>query len=270
MPNDEQPQRTDEARGTQLLNAVERILSDDADLIALVQRHMDRLPPKPGEAEGDWRRRVAKALVSEFSNRSALSGGAAALPALVPGIGSVIAVVGGALADMALTLKFECELSLCLSQLYGFDISKPRERELAFLLASVSTFDVKSHGNVLVDLAQAQGTAVWNYTPRQVSKLLATVLGRLALLAVSKSFVRAVPLVGIVVGASANKVLTSRVGDRCTEQLDARRNERDAVKDAGPKVQAKVKSKVKAKVSKPASRPKPSTRRASSGSRGRA
>lgn len=176
----------DEARGRQLLNAVERILARDEDLVALVQKHANRTRAKPGESKADWRRRVAKALVSDFSSRSALSGGAAALPALVPGIGSLIAVVGGAMADMALTL---------------------------------------------------------NYTPRQVSKVLATVLGRLALLAVSKSFVRVLPVVGVVVGASANKVLTTKVGTRCTEQLDARRKEREAAAEVGPKVRADVGAK---------------------------
>ncbi len=247
---------TEAAHARKLQSAVERLLSNDDALLALTEKHVHEVSAKPGESERDWRARVAQRLISDFSNRSALSGGAAALPALVPGIGTVVALVGGSLADMALTLKFEVELALCLSQLHGFDIRQPRERQLAFLLASVSTFDAKSHGNLFVDLAKAQGTALWNYTPRQVSKVLTTVVGKLALLALSKSLVRMLPVVGVVVGASANKVLTARVGKQCAKTLAERREEREHVEAAGPRVKAKVKGAEKAKAARGRTRAK--------------
>jgi hypothetical protein len=45
----------------------------------------------------------------------------------------------------------------------------------------------------------------------------------IALLSVSKGFLRALPLVGIAVGSSMNKVLTQRVGERCMHELRKRR-----------------------------------------------
>lgn len=63
----------------------------------------------------------------------------AAAPALIPGAGTLMAALGGALADMGFLLKYEVEMALVLSHLYGFDIRRDEERQLAFLRASVGT-----------------------------------------------------------------------------------------------------------------------------------
>ncbi|WP_375770853.1 EcsC family protein [Archangium gephyra] len=205
----------DQSQGRKLLTAVERILSDTDSLIALAEQQVLR-------AGGD-KREAAEEVVRSFSNRAAVAGGLAAAPALIPGAGTLVAALGGALADMGFLLKYEVEMALVLSYLHGFDIRKDEERQLAFLLASVSTYDAKSGENVLVDVAKAEGVAIWKYAPREVSKHLVSVMTKIALLQLSKGLVRALPLVGIAVGSSMNKVLTKRVGERCIRDLQKRR-----------------------------------------------
>jgi hypothetical protein len=233
-------------QGQKLLTAVERILDDSENLIALGDRYLASAKAKGLDGEMA-RSAAAQEAVRHFSNLSALSGGAASLPALFPGIGSIVAMTGGSLADMGLVLKFEVEMALVLTHLRGFDIRRSEERQLAFLLASVSTYDAKSGRNFFVDVAEAESVALWNYAPRQVSKLLLSVLARLALLQVSKSLVRAVPLVGIAVGSSVNKVLTRKVGLRCIAQLEQRGAPAESgERDEDEVVEAKVKRKAKA------------------------
>ncbi|AKJ00678.1 EcsC family protein [Archangium gephyra] len=205
----------DQSQGHKLLTAVERILSDTDSLIALAEKHLSK-------ARGD-KRDAAGEVVRYFSNRAAVSGGLAAAPALIPGAGTLAAALGGALADMGFLLKYEVEMALVLSYLHGFDIRKDEERQLAFLLASVSTYDAKSGENVLVDMAKAEGVAIWKYAPREVSKHLVGVMTKIALLQLSRGLVRALPLIGIAVGSSMNKVLTTRVGERCIQDLQKRR-----------------------------------------------
>lgn len=239
----------DESHGRKLLNVVERIIADTDSLVALSKDHLRRaLAVKPDD-EAAARVAASEEIIRHFSNRTAVSGGLAALPALLPGVGTLAALAGGALADVGLVLKFEVEMSLTLSHLYGFDITREEERNLAFLLASVSTYDAKSGGNFFADVVQAEGIAIWKYTPRQVGKLLLTVLSKLALLQVGKGLVRAVPFVGIAVNSSVNKVLTKRVGERLVSELTQRR----AQEDAKPRAKAKkgeadvVEAKVKAR-----------------------
>jgi EcsC family protein len=213
----------DQSQGQKLLTAVERIISDTGSLIALAEEYLGQARKKKLASEAETREAAAAAVVNYFSTRAAISGGLAAAPALIPGVGTLAAVLGGALADMGFLLKYEVEMALVLSHLHGFDIQKEEERQLAFLLASVGTYDAKSGGNALLDIAQAERIAIWKYAPREVSKMLVSVMTKIALLQLSKSLMRALPLVGIAVGSSMNKVLTTRVGERCIQDLRTRR-----------------------------------------------
>lgn len=212
-----------EGQGERLLSAVERIVDDPENLIATVAEYERKTRRDPDGSDREWRKEVADQIVSHFSTWSAVSGGASALPAAVPGIGTLVATIGGTLADMCLTLKFEVEMALCLTHLYGWDIRDDRERQLAYLLASVSTHDAQSGGNFLTDLAKVEWEAIWKYAPRQISKHLLQVMAKLAVISASKSLLRALPLIGIGVSAGVNKVLTNRVGDRCITELANRR-----------------------------------------------
>ncbi len=216
----------DNERGRKLLSAVERLIDDTENIAAMVdgQREKARLE-QPAIEEDVLRDMVAERLVKQFSNSSAISGGATALPAIFPGAGSVIALTGGTLVDVALMLKFEVEMSLALCWNYGFDIRLERERELALLLASVITHDESTGESFVNDVLQAEGQALWNYAPRQVPKLAAQVLSRVALRQAGKGLFRALPLVGIAVGAGINKALTTKTGNKMVTELKRRRAE---------------------------------------------
>jgi len=220
-----------EPDGQKLLHAVERLLEDADSIIATVERLKSLVPPGP-TAEDETGERV----IALYSNRSALSGGATAIPALLPGVGTLTAVAGGALLDMAFMLKFEVEMVLALSHLYGFDIHSEKERQVAFLLASIKTCDVKGGRNLFLDLAEAESTAIWNYAPREAGKLLVTVLSKLVLLTSGRVLSKAIPLVGILVGTGANKILTRQVGYRCREEIRGRRMAEEAEKARGEEV----------------------------------
>ena len=201
--------------GETLLSVIESIIRSDTEIIAEVERLKVRGPDK-SVAE------IASEIIVMYSNRSAISGGASALPALIPGWGTLVTMVGSALLDTALLLKFEVEMSLALSWNAGFDIRESSERQMAFLLASISTYDIRNGDNFIVDVLQAEGVAIWNYAPRQVSKVLLIVLGRLALMNAGKSMLKALPLVGVAIGSGVNKYLTTRIGNQCTERLQER------------------------------------------------
>ena len=222
-PDAEAPSEADD-QGRRLLSAVERIVDDPENLIATVEEQERKTRRDPEGTDAAWREAVAESLVAHFSTWSAVSGGATALPGAVPGVGTLVAAVGGSLADMGLMLKFEVEMALCLTHLYGWDIRDERERHLAYLLASVSTHDAQGRGNVLSDLASAEWEAVWKYTPRQVSKFLVAVMTKLAVASTGKGLIKALPLIGVGVSAGINKVLTQRVGKRCTAELTRRRS----------------------------------------------
>lgn len=215
-------QEEQEVTGRRLLSAVERLLAETGSLVALSNDCMRRAKAKKLGDEAKTTAEAAAEVVRHYSNLSAISGGATALPALLPGVGTVAALTGGAFADVAMLLKFELEMALVLTHLYGYDITDETERELAFLMASVNTYEAQGGRNFLVDAAKAQGVALANYAPREVSKVLLVTLAKLATSGIGKGLARAVPLLGVAVGASFNKVLTGRVGQRCIGELSRR------------------------------------------------
>lgn len=207
------------SHGRRFLSAVERMLDTPESIIALVVRI--------GQESGPCFLERSRRIVSHYSNRSALVGGTLALPSLIPGVGTLVTSLGSTLADMALVMKMEVEMCMALSCLHGYDIRRPEERQLAFLLAAVQTHEVESGRNILLDMGAISSTAIWSYGPREVSKVLLHVCGVFALAyaaqSVGKALLRAVPFVGIGVGAGLNKMLTTRVGQQAHRELTLRR-----------------------------------------------
>lgn len=217
------------ARGERLLTAVERLVEDCDDLIAYVETL--KSATAAGMDEEERIEALAEQIIGDYSRRSAISGGVTALPGLLPGGGSAVALIGGVLADMTFMLKHDVEMILCLSYVFGHDIRDEKERWLAYVLAGMRTYQARDRQNYMVDLLEVQLDALPKYTPRELFKIAATVLGRVALLSVSRGFVKALPLIGIAVSASTNKFMTWSVGWWCVEALERRR---DAELNEGP------------------------------------
>jgi uncharacterized protein (DUF697 family) len=203
----------------ELLHAVVRMLEDAKGLQARVERARLLVARLPAEDDDRYAERVAEDLISGYANKAALVGGLTSLPAVLPVVGTVIAVLGGTLADVALLLKLQVEMALCLTHLYGFDIEDETERYRAILLASVGTYDVGNRHPFFTD----GDSPIWSYGSQELYRMMLAVLGRLLLQAARKSFPRAVPVVGVVVGGSLNRVVTVKVGHRCMAELENRR-----------------------------------------------
>lgn len=205
--------------GHKLISAVEELLDSPERLQARAREAMARAGGDAG--------RACEAIIREQSNASALAGGLATMPGLVPGIGSVMAAYGGIVVQMVYVLKTETEMCLMMQSALGYDIRDPRERQLGLLLACVGTFESREGGDPLVRLGVTSLEAIWNYTPRELGKLLVNVAGRMVVYSAAKQSLRAVvfaaPLIGIGVGAGVNKVMTRRVGRRALGALLKRR-----------------------------------------------
>jgi uncharacterized protein (DUF697 family) len=198
-----------------MLSAVERITTKPEEIVALV----DNLRATTGSEK-----RLVDKIISHYSNRCAITGGATALPGLIPGIGTVAYLLTGPLADMVLLLKYEVEMTCALASAHGFDITLPEERQLALLLAAVKTSEVSSGKNVLREIGEVSWTAIWNYAPRRVSKAIIEVMAIIALqLLLKRMLLKMIPFIGMAVGAGMNKVLTQRVGNQAEAEISLRK-----------------------------------------------
>jgi hypothetical protein len=232
--------RGNAAEGRRLLSSVERLVASNDKLRR--EAAQCRAVAQSRESDQSELDAAAAEAVRRYSNRAAVAGGASALPGIIPGAGLAIGV-GTALAEVAVLLKLEVEMALVLLELNGFDIEDPRERQLGFLMASVATYEAGAPRNAVVDIARAEGEAIWNYAPRRLARMTVSVMALILAVRFARGLVKLVPFLGIAVGTGMNKVLTTRVGERIRRDLRARR---DLVREAAkPKIKAKAPPKKK-------------------------
>jgi hypothetical protein len=200
------------AEARQILSAVEDILASDDEILRIVSEERVR-----GQGAG-------MRLVSRFSDRSAIAGAIAAAPSLLPGWG-LAGVAATAIAEMVYVLKTEVEMCLALAAHHGVDIRATEGRQLAFLLAAAATYEVSAPPGTPREI-RVGWEAIWNYSGREVSKLLlgvtAALLAVRASTAVGRALLRGIPLLGVGIGAGVNKVLTRRVGQHAIAALKLR------------------------------------------------
>lgn len=206
--NDQAPHA--ESNAKRVVSAVEMLIDSPE---ALHRRGWEQRQTHDGNVDA-----ACQAIISQQSNVSAIVGALSAAPAIIPGPGTAMAVLGGMLGEAILLLKLETELCMLLSAAHGFDVRLPHERQLAMLLASIGTFQSRHGDDVLLALGITSAEAIWNYAPREVSKLLLRVVGRVLVVGAARNGARtlllAAPFVGMGVGAGMNKALTARVGKR--------------------------------------------------------
>jgi uncharacterized protein (DUF697 family) len=148
-------------------------------------------------------------VVDDYSKKSAISGGATALTGIVPGIGTVVAALGGTIADAALTMKFEVEMVMNLAVLYGYDLQLESTRDLAFTLAGLG---------VIVSTEKQGLDRYIEMVKQTIAKGRSTIAGQLfnkvATALAKKAVGKVIPMgIGVMISASANKKLTSDLGN---------------------------------------------------------
>lgn len=202
--------------GREILGVLEVLLASDESIAAVVARAQ-----RHAEASKEARiinRRAARYIIRHYSTLCAASGGASGLPGLIPFVGPVFAVFGAGATDAIIALKFEIEMSMALSSLVGFDISDPRERKLAMLLASAAlgdAFDSEEQPNIRYVLE----LAITEYSTRQLSKAMIKLISQAIFSIAGKRWLKVFPFVGMAISASVNKLLTTHTGWQCYEAL---------------------------------------------------
>ena len=162
---------------------------------------------------------ISRHAIAQSSRRVAGTGAVSALPAVIPGFGTV-AEVGAAVGDASLLTVAQTELVLLVAHLHGRPITDVEARKLDVLMAmgvEAGVVDLRKNGVVRVmgrihrdgELADEAGARL----ARPISRRLAAVV--VAKIARRRAYVllgREVPIVGIGIAAGYNLWSTRRVG----------------------------------------------------------
>jgi hypothetical protein len=155
------------------------------------------------------------------------SGAVSALPAVLPGPGTV-AELGAALGDVSYLTVTQVELVLLVAHLYGRDLGEPDARRLDVLVAlgvEAGVVELRRDGSVELGGAryrpdQLRGPAATRLAHTVNGRLAAQVAARLARRRAHVVLGRELPLLGIGIAAGYNLWSTRRVGSAAIEYLE--------------------------------------------------
>lgn len=123
-----------------VLDTVRPMLASPGDIAATAIQLVERFSDEQGIPRGEkiplgQRRALAGKIVENYAKTTGFIGAATGLTGVVPGLGTVIATMGGGVADALLCMKYEIDMVRTLSYLYGHDITSDEQSRNALLIA---------------------------------------------------------------------------------------------------------------------------------------
>lgn len=206
---------TDEIQPSRLQKAVEAIAITPEEARNLVSDYRATFRSKyKHEPQGiNDKAKIAAKVIARYSTLSATVGAATALPGVIPGVGTAVAVVGGGAADLAAALKLQIDMCMCLVELYETELSGEDKKHLAFVLALAGSAEQMVSNGGKVAVQKIAEKLVYQYLTGPALVTIKQLFKKVAINFTQKWVAKAVPLgVGVVLSGSANYLLTTVVG----------------------------------------------------------
>lgn len=206
-----------------ILKAVSALVADPQKLKNDAQKLIFKVKAtNPGASDREVRKKCTDKIISQYSYYAAAGGVGAALPSVIPGIGQVASIAGGAAADVALSMKFQIEMVMELATVYGHDISEIEGQRLCYLIAGLGAVgQATSQGaNKMASSAfiRVVNENLKGATLTAVKEAFKTIGVQFT----KKGLVKAIPFgVGALVGGALNKGLTMYVGSKAVDFFEA-------------------------------------------------
>jgi uncharacterized protein (DUF697 family) len=203
-----------------LLKAIELILAHPSDIKRKVQRlkakYLQRYSNTVNEpAINDW---MADKLISTYSTKAGISGGATAFIGIIPGMGTAIEIFGGATADIALCMKFQIEMTMALADLYGQDIESEEGKRRHFIIAGLGTINMEAVKQGGEQAAKLFTRIVQRYVQESSFEAVRIIFRKVTITLSKRALQKAIPFgIGAIIGFTSNKTFTWVVGQRAKE-----------------------------------------------------
>lgn len=206
-----------------LLQAIELILAKPEAIKQESLSLMEKLKrAHPSKANTEICRLASEKVISNYSYYAAFAGGTTALTGVIPGIGTAVAVSGGASADAIASMKFQIEMTMALATIYDHDILVEEEKRLCYIIAGLGAISegAKEGGKSLTSKAFTK--LVQENLKGPLLQAVKAIFKKLGVTFTRKALEKAIPFgVGVVIGFTANKGLTWYVGSKARDFFSA-------------------------------------------------
>lgn len=202
-----------------LLQAVELILAKPESIKRESLQVVEKIrKANPAKKESEIRELASRKVISNYSYFAAFAGGTTALTGVVPGIGTAVAVSGGASADAVACMKFQIEMTMALATVYDHDILNEEEKRLCYLIAGLGAMSQAAKEGGRAVGSKAFVNLVQQYLKGSSLQAVKEIFKKLGVTFTRKALEKAIPFgVGVVIGFSANKGLTWYVGSKARD-----------------------------------------------------
>ena len=200
--------------GSRLLRAVEVIAISPEDASAIADGYVIQSRQRfPNDSEWDHQLRAASKIVGRYSRLAMMVGGATALPGIIPGLGTAVAMVGGATADSLVCMKLQVDMCMCLAAAFKYDITSEDGKHLAFLIAATGSVQRAGVGAGAKIGSKAGVNMLGQYLKGGALQATKHAFRRVGVTFTRKAAEKAIPSgIGVVVAGGANYGLTRYVG----------------------------------------------------------
>lgn len=205
-----------EESADRLLKAVQAIAISPSEAKKVVARYGKASRREhPSGSERDHQERIADQIVSRYCRFAATSGGATALVGVIPGIGTAVAMLGGGAADVAVSMKLQVDMCMCLAAAFGHDVESTDAQYLAFLIAAGGTLE-KAGVEAGAKMASKAGVNMLRaYLKGAALQAVKELFKKLGIVFTRKALEKALPFgVGVLFGAGGNYAMTKYVGNQ--------------------------------------------------------
>ena len=216
---------------SRLLNAVELIAISPEDAVNIADKYVVQGRQRfPTDSEWNHQLRAANKIVHHYSKLAAMVGVGSALPGVIPGLGTAVAMVGGGATDSLVCMKLQVDMCMCLAAVFEYEIASEDGKHLAFLIAATGSIQ-HAGGEVVASIGSKAGVNMLRqYLKAGALQATKQAFRRVGITFTRKAAEKAVPFgIGALVAGALNYGLTRYVGrqakkwfiiDRTTESDD--------------------------------------------------
>lgn len=197
-----------------LLKVVQAIAMSPDDAKSLVRRlRAQSERARPNDDDLRHQERVADHIISRYCAYASTSGGLTGLVGVIPGIGTALAAIGGGATDIAISMKLQVDMCMCLAEAFGHDVSSADGKHLAFLIASSASLE-KAGTEAGAQVASKAGVQLLRqYMKGAALQVLKELFKKIGITFTRKALERALPFgIGVAFGVAGNYAMTKYVG----------------------------------------------------------
>jgi hypothetical protein len=203
-------EKQDESVLMSMVQAVAIAPEDARQLVANYEMQVRTAEPSMSEAK--IRAKVIDQIISRYALICAAAGGLTALPGAIPGLGTAVNL-STSFADIAASLKFQVDMTMCLTVLINGQMTNAEARDFSVLLALSSSFEQAASGPG-TKLASKAGVKMLNmYLKGPVLTTIKELFKKVGITFTKKAATKLIPFgIGALIGTAANYALTNFVG----------------------------------------------------------